>query len=103
MYDLGKFCWQVDDDSVWFLKQIDPPLWAQIQGGGGSGGDKNYRHDQATPTRDVTITHSLAKEASCQLYDRVSLTQILGEITWIDANSVRVRFAVDTAFVAVFN
>ena len=28
--DIGKICWQKDDDSFWFLKQHSPVVWAQL-------------------------------------------------------------------------
>ena len=31
--DVGKLCWQQDDDSQWLLTTASPPTWKQVGGG----------------------------------------------------------------------
>lgn len=60
-------------------------------GGGGGGGDKNYVHTQSTPADSWTVNHNLNKKCSVQIVDD-TFQEIIGNITWIDDNTVVVNF-----------
>lgn len=59
--------------------------------GGGTGGDLSYIHIQSTPAASWTITHGLGKHPSVTVVDSAQ-TEVIGDVTYIDANSLRVDF-----------
>lgn len=54
--------------------------------------DANYVHDQATPSASWTVAHNLGKRPAVQVIDTAG-TQVEGDVTWLDDNSVRIIFS----------
>lgn len=60
-------------------------------GGGGGSGDKNYVYTQTTPSALWTVNHGLDKRCSVQIVDE-NFKEIIGEITWVNNNTITVEF-----------
>ncbi len=65
-------------------------------------GDKNYVHDQASPSASWTITHNLNKNPSVSVVDSAA-TQILCEVEYDSDNQVTLFFDAATSGKAYLN
>jgi hypothetical protein len=66
------------------------------------GGDLSYVHTQAIPSATWTITHNLGKYPSVSTVDSAG-TWWLGDVAYVDANSLIVRFGTPFAGAAYLN
>lgn len=64
--------------------------------------DLNYVHDQPVAQTVWTIIHNLNKNPSVRLED-LAQNDIIGEIDYIDSNTVKVEFAIPVAGTAYLN
>jgi hypothetical protein len=64
--------------------------------------DLNYVHDQPTPAFVWIINHNLDKKPSVRLEDLTG-ADIIGEIDYMNNNTVRVEFAIPVAGTAYLN
>jgi hypothetical protein len=67
-----------------------------------SGGDLSYVHTQAVPAALWTITHNLGKHPSVSTVDSAG-TWWLGDVTYIDANTLVLHFGAHFAGAAYLN
>jgi len=73
-----------------------------IKGVTGGGGDAHYTHTQSTPEAVWTVTHNLGKKPSVVVVDSAD-TVVMGEIEYINLNSVRLTFVGAFSGKAYFN
>ena len=64
--------------------------------------DLNYVHDQPTPSTTWIINHNLDKKPSVRVED-LAQNDIIGEIDYVDNNTVKVEFAIPVAGTAYLN
>lgn len=64
--------------------------------------DLNYVHDQTDPSTSWTIFHNLNKNPSVRIED-VAQNDIVGEVTFIDINTIRLDFAIPVSGKAYLN
>ena len=55
-------------------------------------GDKNYVHEQMQASNEWNINHKLKKYPSVSIIDSAS-TNVIGEVTYLDENSLRINFS----------
>lgn len=79
---------------------IGPPIAAIL--GGATGSDLTYVHDQTTPSASWTVAHGLSKFPSAVIVDSAG-TVVVGDITYLDVNHVRMDFVGAFAGKAFFN
>lgn len=65
---------------------------SQLQNIGAGSGDKNYTFNQMSALATWTITHNLSKYPSVTIVDS-SGNVVVGEVYYIDSDSVRVVFS----------
>ena len=68
----------------------------------GSGGDLSYIHTQNTGAAQWTIVHALGKYPSVMAVDTGG-TVLLPDVTYLDANSLRVNFSAPVSGKAYLN
>ena len=76
--------------------QLDAALSAGTTLGGAVafppvGGDKTHVHTQAEPAAEWTVHHNLSKKPSITVVDSAD-TVVIGEVEYIDTNTVRLKF-----------
>lgn len=89
----------VDENGVltWTLSTSrTPPEPAEI------GHDKHYFYEQAQPSDSWLIEHNLGKYPSVSIVDTAN-TEVVGDVEYIDTNSLRVTFANPFAGYAYLN
>ena len=67
-----------------------------------SGGDLTYTHTQLAPAAEWTIAHGLAKHPAVTVVDSGG-NWLIGDIQYLDANTVKVTFSAAFAGVAYLN
>ena len=65
-------------------------------------GDKNYIHDQITPSSSWSVTHNLGKKPSVTVIDTGN-NEVEGEVVYIDDNSLTINFNSSFAGIATLN
>lgn len=70
--------------------------------GGGSGGDLNYTHTQATPSTTWIVSHNLGKFPSVTVVDS-SGEEVEGDVMHDSANALRILFSAGFSGVAYLN
>lgn len=55
-------------------------------------GDKNYVHEQLQASNEWSVNHKLKKYPSVSIIDS-SGTNVIGEVTYLDENSLRINFS----------
>lgn len=78
---------------------------SQSQGGDSSSSnvnDKNYVYEWATLESSVTVNHNLGKYPSVTIIDTAG-SEIIGDITYVDENTVTLSFSAPTRGKACFN
>lgn len=55
-------------------------------------GDKNYVHEQLRASNEWNVNHKLKKYPSVSIIDSAG-TNIIGEVTYLDENSLRINFS----------
>lgn len=55
-------------------------------------GDKNYVHEQLQASNEWSVNHKLKKYPSVSIIDSAS-TNVIGEVTYLDENSLRINFS----------
>ena len=73
-----------------------------IKGVTGGGGDAHYAHTQSTPEAIWEVTHNLNKKPTVTVVDSAD-TMVMGEVEYINNNSVRLTFAGAFSGKAYFN
>ena len=66
------------------------------------GEDKNYVHDQITPSAEWEIVHSLGKKPSVTVTDSAG-TVVTGEVVIVDLTKIIVRFNAPFSGEAILN
>jgi hypothetical protein len=56
------------------------------------GGDRTYVHDQMSPQEIWTITHGMNKFPSVAVVDSAN-TSVIGDLQYIDTNTVQITFS----------
>jgi hypothetical protein len=79
-----------------------PTTSLSIKGVTGGGGDAHYAHTQSTPEAVWEVTHNLGKKPSVIVVDSAD-TVVMGEIEYINLNSVRLTFVGAFSGKAYFN
>ena len=79
-----------------------PTTSVSVKGVTGGGGDAHYTHTQSTPEAVWTVTHNLGKKPSVVVVDSAD-TVVMGEIEYINLNSVRLTFVGAFSGKAYFN
>lgn len=69
---------------------------------GGGEGDKAFTYTQATPSATWTITHNLGKYPAVSIVDSAG-SAVVGDVEYIDANTVTITFQSAFAGAAYFN
>ena len=70
--------------------------------GGGGGGDLTYTHTQLQPAEVWTIQHNLGKHPSVTVADSAG-SVVMGDVEYLDRNTVRVTFMAAFAGTAHLN
>lgn len=77
------------------VKPISDNLWnanfTYTTSGGGGGNDKNFVYQQVTNSSSWIVNHNLDKKCSVQVVDD-AFQEIIGSITWLNNNTVKVEF-----------
>lgn len=55
-------------------------------------GDKNYVHEQMQASNEWSVNHKLKKYPSVSIIDSAG-TNVIGEVTYLDENSLRINFS----------
>ena len=55
-------------------------------------GDKNYVHEQLQASNEWSVNHKLKKYPSVSIIDSAG-TNVIGEVTYLDENSLRINFS----------
>jgi hypothetical protein len=79
-----------------------PTTSVSVNGVTGGGGDAHYAHTQSTPEAVWEVTHNLGKKPSVIVVDSAD-TVVMGEIEYINLNSVRLTFVGAFSGKAYFN
>jgi hypothetical protein len=79
-----------------------PTTSVSVKGVTGGGGDAHYAHTQSTPEAVWEVTHNLGKKPSVIVVDSAD-TVVMGEIEYINLNSVRLTFVGAFSGKAYFN
>jgi hypothetical protein len=79
-----------------------PTTSLSIKGVTGGGGDAHYAHTQSIPEAVWEVTHNLGKKPSVVVVDSAD-TVVMGEIEYINLNSVRLTFVGAFSGKAYFN
>lgn len=69
---------------------------------GTAGSDLNYTHTQLTPSASWTVTHNLGKRPAVAVVDSAG-SSVVGEVTYLDDNTVQLDFSGAFAGIAYFN
>lgn len=69
---------------------------------GSSGGDKTFRFDQATPATTWLVVHGLGKYPSVSVVDSGG-TWVIGQVTYLDIDTVQLDFSAAFGGSAFFN
>ena len=64
--------------------------------------DKHYAHEQMVPSAEWTVTHNLNKYPAVTIVDSAG-TEVVGDVQYIDANTVRLSFNAAFSGSAYFN
>lgn len=80
---------------------VDPKIEAALTGGGSSG-DKTYRHVQGSPSSVWNVTHSLAKYVAVTVVDSGG-SEVEGDVLYISDNQVQLLFSAAFSGEAYFN
>lgn len=75
-------------------------LWVARTGGGG--GDKTFRFDQASPATVWNVAHNLGKYPAVSVVDSGG-TWVIGDVLYLDINTVRLTFSAAFSGSAFFN
>lgn len=77
------------------VKPISDTLWnanfTYTTSGGGGGNDKNFVYQQITNASSWVVNHNLDKRCAVQIVDN-DFQEIIGNITWLNNNTVKVEF-----------
>ena len=73
-----------------------------VRGVTGGGGDAHYAHIQSIPEAVWEVTHNLNKKPTITVVDSAD-TMVMGEVEYINNNSVRLTFAGAFSGKAYFN
>lgn len=73
-----------------------------VKGVTGGGGDAHYAYTQSTPESVWEVTHNLNKKPTVTVVDSAD-TMVMGEVEYINNNSVRLTFAGAFSGKAYFN
>lgn len=73
-----------------------------LEGGSNGGGDKSYIHNQISSQSNWRIQHNLSKYPSITIVDSVG-NQVMGDIKYIDLNTIEVSFSGSFAGMAYLN
>lgn len=79
-----------------------PTTSVSIRGVIGGSGDAHYTHTQSSPEAVWEVTHNLGKKPSVIVVDSAD-TVVMGEIEYINLNSVRLTFVGAFSGKAYFN
>jgi hypothetical protein len=79
-----------------------PTTSVSVKGVTGGGGEAHYAHTQSTPEAVWEVTHNLGKKPSVIVVDSAD-TVVMGEIEYINLNSVRLTFVGAFSGKAYFN
>lgn len=79
-----------------------PTTSVSVRGVIGGGGDAHYAHIQSTPEAVWEVTHNLNKKPTITVVDSAD-TMVMGEVEYINNNSVRLTFAGAFSGKAYFN
>jgi hypothetical protein len=79
---------------------VGPPIPASLGGLGGS--DANYVHNQIIPSASWTVAHNLNKFPASVIVDSAG-TVVVGDVTYLDVNTVRLDFVGAFSGKAYFN
>ena len=82
--------------------QADGRITSITDGVSGGTGDKNYVHNQIAPVSSVTINHNLGKYPSVTVIDTAN-SVVIGDVTYIDVNSLTLSFSAPFSFTATLN
>jgi hypothetical protein len=80
----------------------NPTTLVSVKGVTGGKGDAHYTHTQSTPEAVWEVAHNLGKKPSVIVVDSAD-TVVMGEIEYINLNSVRLTFAGAFSGKAYFN
>ena len=79
-----------------------PTTSLSVRGVTGGAGDAHYAHIQSTPEAVWEVTHNLNKKPTVTVVDSAD-TMVMGEVEYINNNSVRLTFAGAFSGKAYFN
>jgi hypothetical protein len=99
----------VDTLSKWLDNSVHPPVFKARNAANTaweivvtSGGDKNFTYTQSVASKTWNVNHGLNKIPSVTVIDTGG-TEILGSVTYVDANNVTLGFSVPFSGSAYFN
>ena len=64
--------------------------------------DRSYVHEQAVASNTWTITHNLGKKPSVTIVDSAD-TEVIGQVTYVDLNTIIVSFTTKFSGTAYLN
>lgn len=92
----------VNNESSSVILVPKPTTTFSVKGVTGGGGDANFVYIQSTPEAIWEITHSLGKKPSVTVVDSAD-NVVMGEIEYVNLNSVKITFAGAFSGKAYFN
>jgi hypothetical protein len=92
----------INNETSSILLVAKPVASLTVTGVTGGGGDAFYEHIQLDPEAVWTITHNLGKKPAITVVDSAD-TVVIGEVEYIDNNSVQLTFAAAFSGKAYFN
>lgn len=96
--DEGLVSYDLDLDTIFLWNGV---VWIELSVGAGAG-DKTYTHVQGSSSATWTVTHNLAKFPSVTVVDSGG-TEVEGEVTHIDNNSLTISFTAPFSGTAYMN
>ena len=92
-----------EDKGGWVLSaQLGYALYARINALSEKESDKHFSFTQNTPSAVWNVTHNLNKHPSVTVVDSAG-TEVIGEVKFIDSNSIQLLFSSAFSGSAYFN
>lgn len=92
----------INNESTSIVVVSKPTTSISLKGITGGGGDAFFEHTQATPESVWEITHNLNKKPTVTVVDSAD-TMVMGEVEYLNNNTVRLTFAGAFSGKAYFN
>jgi len=73
------------------ISVVNQPTTSVSVAGMVSGGDKNYVHDQGSPSATWEVQHNLNKKPAVTIVDSIGMV-VHGDIEYVDNNNVTITF-----------